>query len=376
MRPLFLAVLLAATAQLPAPPARAAGAGTGTIFLGTYARRLLAIDEATEKVAAEIPLTSGIPWSVRLSPDHTRLYIGSADQEHIEVVDVASRRSLGAFTLSEGRRKVRILGYAADPQHRIMTLLTRSATKLSDRFEIGDASFIQYDMVERKVLRTVPWSSDREVNYFAELRYAPDGKSLYVFADEVLIFDPVTLQQVETWDISLPNEPGLGRFDMGWLDDVNDDPAYLNGLFTMQDKVQHRRTLVVGRINLAARELDFFPLGPVPPQPRASFALGPDRKRGYILLQDIGRYELWTIDMTARQLLKKVSFEGRPRMAIRASTNGSVVYVYEAGNTIDLHDAADFRLLRTITLDADMTYDSFHVVPRATRPAAPTTPPQ
>jgi hypothetical protein len=31
------------------------------------------------------------------------------------------------------------------------------------------------------------------------------------------------------------------------------------------------------------------------------------------------------------------------------------VYIYGAGNTIDLHDAATFKYLRTITLDADTT---------------------
>jgi hypothetical protein len=151
------------------------------------------------------------------------------------------------------------------------------------------------------------------------------------------------------------------------VDDVNDDPAYLNGLFTIEDKLLHRRMLVVGRLNLGERELDFFPLGPAPDRGRVSFALAPGRQRAYILVQDIGRYEVWTIDVPGRRLLKKTPFEGRPRMAIRVSSNGKIVYVYEAGNTIDLYEASEFKHLRTITLDTDMTYDSFHVVPPGPR---------
>src|SRR4029079_10029933 len=60
---------------------------------------------------------------------------------------------------------------------------------------------------------------------FLELRYSPDGKSLYGFTDEVLIFDRATLQQVATWGLSLPSGPELGHFDMGRGDDVNDDRA-------------------------------------------------------------------------------------------------------------------------------------------------------
>jgi DNA-binding beta-propeller fold protein YncE len=347
--------------------------GAGAIYLGSYAKRILVVDEATERVSGDIPLTAGIPWSIRLSPDGTRFYIASSDQDHVEIVDVASRKSLQTVSLSEGRTKIRILAFATDPQHRVMTLLTRSSTKLIDRFEIGPPTFVQYDLVDRKVIRTVPWSSTSEPGFFFELRYSADGKSLYAFTDEVLIFDPTTLQQVASWDLSLPNEPGLGRFDMGWVDDVNDDPAYFNGLFTLEDKLLHRRLLVVGRINLGERDLDFFPLGPAPQQGRMSFALGPDRKRGYVLLQDIGHHELWTIDIPARKLLTKTTFQGRPRMAVRVSSNGKLLYLYEAGNTIDLYDAADFKYLRTITLDADMTYDSFHVIgprPPATRSTA------
>ena len=39
-------------------------------------------------------------------------------------------------------------------------------------------------------------------------------------------------------------------------------------------------------------------------------------------------------------------------------------YIYQAGNTIDLYDAATYKYLRTITLDADMTTELF-VVPAA-----------
>lgn len=200
-----------------------------------------------------------------------------------------------------------------------------------------------------------------EPGFFFELRYSPDGKSLYAFADKILIFDAISLVEVGTWDLSPPNEPGLGRFELGWLDDA-DDAGSLQGVFTMEDKLQHRRLLVVGRVNFGDKSLDFFPLGPAPEHGWVSFALDAERNRSYVLLQDIGHHELWTIDVRGRRLLKKTTFDGRPRMAIKTSSNGKIIDLYEAGNTIDLYDAAEFKHLRTITVDADMTYDSFHVV--------------
>src|SRR4029077_12188455 len=100
--------LLAATLTAGAPPAKLT-AGTGTIYLASHAGRLAVIDEATEKVAADIPLKTGMPWAMHLSRDATRFYVQSADQEHFEVIDVASRQTLDTFTLSEGNKHVRAL---------------------------------------------------------------------------------------------------------------------------------------------------------------------------------------------------------------------------------------------------------------------------
>jgi hypothetical protein len=36
-----------------------------------------------------------------------------------------------------------------------------------------------------------------------------------------------------------------GRFDLGSLDETNDDPAWFSALFTMKDSVQHRPLLVL-----------------------------------------------------------------------------------------------------------------------------------
>lgn len=345
-------------------------AGTGTIVLGSYSGRLTAIDEATEKVVAQIPLKNGIPWAVRPSADRRRFYVQSANQERFEVVDLGSRQTLDSFTLSEGNRHVRAIAYDVDPQQRFLVMVARTATKQIDRFEIGTPEFIQYDLKEHKVVRTVPWPVDPEPRYYwLNLRFSPNGKFLYAFAHEIIVFDAETLQQVDSWNLSLPNESGLNRFDLGSLDESVDEPGYFTGLFTMRDPIAKRELLVIGRVNLGAKSIEFFPLGPSPESGDLSFALGADRKRAYILREEIGEAEVWTVDMAAKRLQSKTSFKGRPRMAIRSSSNGQIVYIYEAGNTIDLYDADGFKYLRTISLDSDMMYGTFVIVPPPSQPA-------
>ena len=112
----------------------------------------------------------------------------------------------------------------------------------------------------------------------------------------------------------------------------------------------------IGRVDLVGKSIDFTPIGPAE---GVGFSMARDRKRGYGLMQQIGRYEFWTFDVVQRKLVSRTEFEGRPRMALRVSSNGRLLYVFQAGETIDVYDAASFKLLRTITMTADQTTNLF-----------------
>jgi hypothetical protein len=106
----------------------------------------------------------------------------------------------------------------------------------------------------------------------------------------------------------------------------------------------------VARVDLTQRAVDFFVLGPAED---IGFTISPDRRRAYGLKQQVGDYQMWTFDLERRRVTSKVSFDGRPRMSLMPSTNGELLYVYNAGATFDVHDAETFEHLRTHELDAD-----------------------
>jgi hypothetical protein len=137
---------------------------------------------------------------------------------------------------------------------------------------------------------------------------------------------------------------------------LNDEPGFYTAIFTVSDPVQHRPTMGIGRVNLAAKTVDFFTLGPAT---GVSFTLAPGRKVAYGLFEEIGRHEFWKFDLEHRKLASRTEFRGRPRMGLKTSSNGKVLYIYVAGNTIDLYDAETYQYMRTITLDGDMTTDLF-----------------
>jgi hypothetical protein len=331
-------------------------AGNGTLIIAAYPKQFWIIDEATEKVVGSIPFQSGIPRRTTMSRDRKRFYTVEAAMEKLEILDIASRKTLDSFTLSEGAKKVRIRSVEPDPLNRFVVMVTASATKLVDRFDIGAPTLVQYDLKDHKIVRTIPWPNNEE-RQNANIIFSPDGKLMYLFTDQdVLIYETNAFTQVDKWEMSKPIEDGFGRMEFASRDVLNDEPGFYTSIFNVSDPVQHRRSMGIGRVNLAAKSVDFYMLGPSTP---TSFTLAPGRKVAYGLFEDIGRYEFWKFDLEHRKFAGRTEFKGRPRMALKTSSNGKVLYIYQAGNTIDLYEAETYQYLRTITLDGDMTSDLF-----------------
>jgi hypothetical protein len=331
-------------------------AGNGTLIIAAYPKQFWIIDEATEKVVGSIPFQSGIPRRTTMSRDRKRFYTVEAAMEKLEILDIPSRKTLDSFTLSEGTKKVRIRSVEPDPLNRFVVMVTASANKLVDRFDIGAPTLIQYDLKDHKIVRTIPWPNNEE-RQNANIIFSPDGKLMYLFTDQdVLIYETNGFTQVDKWEMSKPIEDGFGRLEFSSRDVLNDEPGFYTSIFNVSDPVQHRRTMGIGRVNLAAKTVDFYTIGPSTP---TSFTLAPGRKVAYGLFEDIGRYEFWKFDLEHRKFAGRTEFKGRPRMALKTSSNGKVLYIYQAGNTIDLYEAETYQYLRTITLDGDMTSDLF-----------------
>jgi hypothetical protein len=345
--------------SLAAAPPKLTG-GNGTLYIGGWPNKIFIVDEAAEKVTGSIDVATGDPTRMVMSHDRKRFYVVNAPGDSVEIIDVNARRSIDHFTLSEGRKKTRIRSLIPDALDRFVVMLVKTAEKKIDRFEISPPTLLVYDLKDHKITRTIPWPNNDE-REFVNIMMSPDGKLLYFFAEDVLIYDTTEFKQVDKWELSRPIEEGLGRFDFGPRDITYEEPGFYSGIFNTLDPVQNRRIMGIARVNLTGKSMDFWPIGPSRP---VSFSLAPDRKKAYGLLQEIGHYEFWTFDLEHHKLGPRTEFQGRPRMALRTSSNGKVLYIYQAGNTIDLYDAATYNYLRTITLDADMTTELF-VVPAA-----------
>jgi len=355
LRTLFATATVAALTAVSVAPraAQAQQAPTGTFYMGTYANKILVIDEATLAVRDSIPLTVGIPYKMLLSENRQHFYITNPRQDQVEIVDIASRKSTGHFTLSTPRTTVQIDGFNVEPKERFAVMLVHSTTKRADRYEITKPILLRYDLAKRVVTDTIAWPRGEERDN-AQIIFSPDGAFMYFFTStDVLVYDAVTLKQVDTWDLAQSFfEEGMGRINAGFGGDLYEEPGFYTNLFRSTDPVNHRAMMGVARIDLAKRSVDFFSLGP---SATTTFRLAPGKKMAYGLHTEVGNHQFWTFDLENRRVVGKTEFEGRSRMVLAVSTNGALLYIHTAGPTIDVYDARTYKKLRTATYDADMT---------------------
>lgn len=321
--------------------------------MGTYANKIMVIDEASLAVRDSIPLSIGIPYASLLSADHSHFYVLNPRQDHVEVVDIASRKSMGTFTLNSGTTTAQIGGFSVDPKERFAVMLIKTTTKRADRYEIGRPTLVKYDLARKVVTDTIPWPRGEERDG-AQIIFSPDGANMYFFTNEdVLVYDAVTLKQVDRWDIAQTLfEEGIGRINAGFGGDIYEEPGFYTNLFRISDAVNHRQLMGVVRVDLVNRTMDYYTLGPAA---ATTFRLAPGRTKAYGIHSEVGNYQFWTFDLANKRVVGKTEFAGRSRMGLTVSSNGAYLYVHTAGNSIDVYDANTFAKVRTVTYDADMT---------------------
>jgi hypothetical protein len=343
--------------------AAGADAQTATWYVGTFTNDLLVWDEASERIVGRIAMKNPIPTDILVNESETRLYVENASGEQIEVVDLARGAVIDEITLSRDSVTVRIDGFAPHPSDERAALMVKRYIKMIDRYAVEGPFLLELDLRTKRVTDTIPWPDGEERDRGVGLRYAPDGKTLYLFVEDIIALDASSFEETGRWELSRPLEPGLGRTNFSVVSDTYDEEGVATGLYRMTDPVQNRTLMGVARVRLAEQAVEFYTLGPSEPVGR--FSLAPGGRRAFALYSEIGRYEFWEFDLEARRVARRQPFAGRPRMGLRVSADGTKLYVFVAGPTIDVYDARTFELLRTVDLGMDMTGTA--VIP-ATRP--------
>src|SRR5260370_28485996 len=144
-----------------------AAASGATLFLGAYPDSIIVFDEAKGQIVDRIPLTTGLPTSLRLSQDRKKIYVTTNDHGGIEVIDIATRKVTNHFVLDSETKRYRFNGGAPDPEDKLLYTTTTEITKQADRYEIGKPKYTGIDLAGQKIAHTVDIpDQDQNANSF------------------------------------------------------------------------------------------------------------------------------------------------------------------------------------------------------------------
>ena len=302
-------------------PCRSAG-GNGTLYVGGYPGKISIIDEATEKVIGEIPSRPASRVDMTLSR-RPQAVLRRRRAPARRSRSSTSRRSASRSTRS---RSARATGRSAsgscepdpldtlrDPGRR--STATQAGRSLGDR--AADAACSTTSRRTRSS-RTIPWPKGEERER-ASIMFSPDGKLLYLFGDDVLIYDTTNFTQVDKWELSRRSRRASAGSTSAASTSLNEEPGFYTGLLHVAGpgpEPPHH-----GHRPREPRREEGRLLSGRPGRAVSASRWRPDRKRGVRPVQRTSAdYEFWTFDLETARLPTARSSPGRPRMALQDST--------------------------------------------------------
>ena len=342
-----------------------------TIFLGAYPDRILVFDESKGQVVDKIPLTTGLPTSMRLSMDRKKIYVTTNDHSGLEVIDVATHKVLNHFVLNTPTKRYRFNGGVADPNDKVFYTVTTEMNKLNDRYEIGKLKYTILDLAQQKVVKTFDIAKEDEnanAGYYgrAAFEISPDGKNLYQFRDKVVILSTDDFKVVDRIDLAKPDFADMENIGFGGLLDSISEPGKHISLFNSADPIVHNRVFGIARFDLTSRQTNFTPIGPAP-QGMAGLQVAPDKKNAYTVVTTgtLGnkRCEFWAFDLGTNHITQTMELPCRSRFSFGMGGDGQKLYIYGAGYEIEVFDAKTLKYERTWDLNNDVTGAGMIVLP-------------
>jgi DNA-binding beta-propeller fold protein YncE len=341
--------------------ALAGSAAAGTLYMGAYPSSLLVFDEAKGQVVDRIPLSTGLPTSIKLSMDGKSIFVTTNDHSGVEVVDIATRKVTNHFVLNTASKRYRFTGGTPDPTGALFYTVSTEINKLVDHFEIGKPKYTVIDMASQKILKTYDLAKEEETGGGGGrggFEVSKDGKYLYQFGAKVVILDTKDFKVVDRIDLAKPDLPGMENVGFGGPLDSLSEPGQHISVFNAGDPYVHNRVFGIGRFDLQTRQVDFAPIGPAPAG-MTGLQVTPDKKNAYTVVssgaQGNKRCEFWHFDLATNKVVDRSEFSCKTRFSFGMSKDGKKLYIYGASFEIEVFDAATLKYEKTWDLNNDLT---------------------
>ena len=167
-------------------------------------------------------LVTGLPRSLRLSPDHKTIYVSTNDHNGIEVIDVATRKVTNHFVLNTPPTAIRMNSGAPDPAGKLLYASTTEITKEADHFDDRQAQVHHHrsgaaeDRQDGGRAPNAPAGAAGAAGG-GGFEVSPDGKYLYQFGQQVTVLNAADFSVVEKIDLELPGGLPMENIGLGGM---------------------------------------------------------------------------------------------------------------------------------------------------------------
>lgn len=362
MRAVLTALLMPMVAAmcLAAPKEEMKSSASHLMYLATWPHTIRVVDADQEKVIDAIELPTDVARVLLLSPNGKTLYASSLRDNCIVTVDLGTRKTSDKFCLNVDNVVNRLSGLAIDPTGKYLYSVVTAITKQIDHYEIGTPKLAVISLADKKIVQEADYPKDEPPpGGRALLRVSPDGKSIFLFRQSILVFNTSDLKLAKKIDLSSPiAPPGMDNLSLNIIDDPNEDPRKLIGIFNSSDPYVHRDIFGIAEIDMSNQSFDWTPVGPAAIS-LLPLMMTPDRTLGYTVAVN-GTHgdrvtEFWVFDMKTHKIINKKEFLGRTRLNFGMTADGKKLLIYNAGFQIEVYDAKTLALHSTIDLGGDTT---------------------
>jgi hypothetical protein len=334
--------------------------GPELMYLATWPHQIVVVDADKEKIVDRINVDTDVVRQLVLSPDRKTLYAATMAHDGIATIDLATRKVTDSFDLDSGNNKARLSGFVIDPTGKYLYSIETIISKGLDHFDISTPKFVVIDLKAKAITRSVDLPKGVDAPGFrGAMKVSPDGKYLYLFRDDILVFDTSTFKLVKTIGLQQSPDPDVQDLALNLVDDPNEAPGKVIGLFRASDPYIHQEDFGIAEVNLSDLTFNLTPIGPVTTTLISPMMLTPDRKLGYTAVVNGTNgnriTEFWVFDMQTKKLVEKKEFTGRTRFNFGMTADGKKLLIYNAGFQIEVYDAKTMQMTNDIDLGGDTT---------------------
>jgi hypothetical protein len=318
--------------------------------LGVHPTGLVVIDSSTDQIVSQIPTKGRSPKEILPAPDGKHVYLTTDGRARIEVVNVPEKKVEEVIDFAQPGTKVNIFGIALDRKGTRLFAHIRPVKELLDEYIALPPEIWSVDLSthEKKKLMDAPTSV---VGLFT----LADPNRLVAWGTDIYVIDIAKREVIETHPMRTGLPPDQAPMDTLPFFNQYEQSGIVSMPYFATNPMTHKMVLGLANLDLDTGKFDMFELGP--PIPLYSSVVSPDRKRAYLVMNN-----LVEVDLTQRKITQVRDTE-RTTYVVNLTRNGKKLYLPSAGPFVDVYDTGTLKILHRIDLPGDPSSSQLRALP-------------